>query len=139
MRQALHRFGGAKILLHCQGMLLTYLRDDKPEIPFPALWDLPGGGAEADETPLECVLRETNEEFALTIPHARITYSRAYPGNSGSNLQNWFFAAPILPEEIEGIKFGDEGQYWQMMPINTYLSHPKAIPHMQDRIRDVLA
>jgi 8-oxo-dGTP diphosphatase len=36
-------FGGAKILLHYQGALLTYLRDEKPDIPFRALWDLPGG------------------------------------------------------------------------------------------------
>ncbi|OJI93644.1 8-oxo-dGTP diphosphatase [Planktotalea frisia] len=132
-------FGGAKILLHCQGALLTYLRDEKPDIPFRALWDLPGGGGEADETPLECALRETKEEFALAIPQERIEWSRAYPNTAEQALPNWFFAAPITSDEITRIKFGDEGQYWQMMPIKSYLTHTKAIPHLQCRVRDVLA
>lgn len=45
-------FSGAKIALLCDGQLLTYQRDDKPGIPWPGLWDLPGGGRESDESPL---------------------------------------------------------------------------------------
>jgi len=127
-------FGGAKILLHHQGALLTYLRDDKPDIPFPALWDLPGGGAENDETPIDCALRETFEEFALRIAPSRVTWQRAYENPDNPALPNWFFAAPLKAPEIEQIKFGDEGQHWQMMPIERYLNHPKAIPHLRDAL-----
>ena len=132
-------FGGAKILLHHQGALLTYLRDDKAGIPFPAMWDLPGGGREADETPIHCALRETHEEFALNISPERINWQRAYPNLEHPTLPNWFFAATITHAEIDQIKFGDEGQHWCMMPIETYLSHPNAIPHLQARVRDALA
>ena len=70
---------GAKIILHCDGALITYLRDDKAGIPFPAKWDLPGGGIEGDETPEDCALRETHEEFGLVIAVDRITWGQKYP------------------------------------------------------------
>ena len=132
-------FGGAKILLHHKGVLLTYMRDNKQSIPFSAFWDLPGGGAEKGETPIECALRETFEEFALCIPSSRITWERAYENPSDPNAPNWFFAAPLKATEINAIIFGNEGQHWQMMPIERYLKHPKAIPHLQGRVRDALA
>ena len=64
-------FGGAKIALVQDGLILTYLRDDKPDIRFPGLWDLPGGGREGGETPLACVARELFEEFTCQtyLPH----------------------------------------------------------------------
>lgn len=136
---SLRAFGGAKIMLHCDGALVTYLRDDTPRIRFPALWDLPGGGAEGDETPIACALRETREEFGLTIDPASLSSARSYPCWSGKGLDNWFFAAPIARADIQSIVFGDEGQYWRMMPISRYLEHPKAISHLQNQIRDVLA
>src|SRR5690606_34782771 len=43
-------FSGAKIALVCGGRLVTYQRDAKPSIPWPGLWDLPGGGREGVET-----------------------------------------------------------------------------------------
>ena len=64
-------FGGAKIALLCDDRLLVYQRDDKPGIPWPGLWDLPGGGRENGETPLQCVQRETQEEFGVAIAECR--------------------------------------------------------------------
>lgn len=132
------RFSGAKIILHCGGALVTYLRDDKPGIPFPALWDLPGGGAEGDETPQACALRETYEEFGLTIAPERITWGQSYPSVLHAGMRNWFFAAPVSPEEIAQIKFGDEGQFWQMMAIESFICLPDGIPHLQAQARDFL-
>ena len=51
-------FAGAKVALICGGDVLTYLRDDRPELPFPGCWDLPGGGREGEESAEACVLRE---------------------------------------------------------------------------------
>ena len=36
-------FIGSKVALLCDDKVLTILRDDKPTIPYPNHWDLPGG------------------------------------------------------------------------------------------------
>ena len=53
-------FYGDKLVLIVGDKLAVILRDDKPSIPSPNHWDMPGGGREGCETPLECVLRETH-------------------------------------------------------------------------------
>ena len=37
-------FSGCKIALICDDKLPTILRDDKASIPYPNMWELPGGG-----------------------------------------------------------------------------------------------
>ena len=39
------------------------LRDDKPDIPYPNMWDLPGGHLEQGEGPREGICREMREEL----------------------------------------------------------------------------
>lgn len=130
-------FRGAKIAVIHGDTLLTYLRDDKPEIPFPALWDLPGGGREDDETPLECALRETQEEFGIRIPEDRIVWKKRYSAFNPAGLPFYFFVAH-LPDGFGDVRFGDEGQYWQVMAVADFLDHPEAIPHLKARLRDYL-
>ncbi|HEL0020985.1 TPA: 7,8-dihydro-8-oxoguanine-triphosphatase [Streptococcus equi subsp. zooepidemicus] len=36
-------FSGAKLALISNGKILTILRDAIPTIPYPNMWDLPGG------------------------------------------------------------------------------------------------
>lgn len=42
-------FSGCKIALLCDDTLLTILRDDKENIPWPNMWELPGGGKSVRE------------------------------------------------------------------------------------------
>ncbi|MEU1477153.1 NUDIX domain-containing protein [Streptomyces sp. NPDC005760] len=49
--------------------VVLQLRDDKAHIAWPGHWSLPGGGAEAGETPLETILRELLEETGI-VPDA---------------------------------------------------------------------
>ncbi len=128
-------FTGAKIALLQGAELLVYRRDDKPGLPFPNLWDMPGGGREGDETPEDCVLRETWEEFGLTIAAHRIVWSLSMPSAKRPGHVGWFFVAFITDEEIASIRFGDEGQYWRMMPVEEYLARDDAIPQLQDRLK----
>jgi 8-oxo-dGTP diphosphatase len=132
-------FSGAKISLICQGTLLVYQRDDKPTIPWPGLWDLPGGGREGGETPLECAMRETREEFGLTLNPAWVVWSRVYPGQGQTGLDTWFFVAEVPPGTFAEITFGDEGQRWEITTVDAFLTNPDAIGHLQHRLREFLS
>lgn len=133
-----HRpFHGAKLLLTHRSDLLTYLRDDTPGLPFPGHWDLPGGGREGGESPLDCALRELAEEFGLHLPPDRLT-GREFPSASRPGMVSWLFTGRLTRAQIAAIRFGDEGQDWRMMPVAEYLAHPRAIPDFQNWIRDSL-
>lgn len=121
-------FNGAKLLLTHGDRLLTCLRDDRPDIPFPAHWDLPGGGREGQAAPVQCALRELDEEFGLHLSPQALT-GRAFPSHSAPGLMSWLFAGQISAAQIAAIRFGNEGQGWCMMPVADYLTHPRAIPH----------
>ncbi len=59
---------GTSLIIVNQGeQVLLFLRDDKPDIPYPNRWDLPGGHVETGETPRECICREMREEMGLDI------------------------------------------------------------------------
>ncbi|CAI1739551.1 NUDIX domain [Serratia proteamaculans] len=127
-------FGGAKIALLCGDNVLTYQRDDKADIPWPGCWDLPGGGREDDETPLHCVQRETREEFGLQIDAQQVSHGQRYEGVFPGYPPTWFMLGNITPEQIASIRFGDEGQRWQMMTIDSFIHHPRGISHLQQRL-----
>jgi len=129
-------FAGAKIALILDDRLVAYRRDHKPGIPFPGLWDLPGGGREGDETPIQCALREAEEEFGLRLSPDVVTYVRRYVRDDGQI--SYFLAARISAEEVAAIVFGDEGETWRMMPITEFLFREDAAPRLQVRLADYL-
>ncbi|MBN1928712.1 MAG: NUDIX hydrolase [Chlorobiaceae bacterium] len=65
------RAGTSIIFKNHRNQILLFLRDDKPEIPYPNLWDLPGGHVEADETPEACIVREMLEEIETDVSACR--------------------------------------------------------------------
>jgi 8-oxo-dGTP diphosphatase len=77
----------AQILLFDRdNRLIIYLRDDKPEIPFPNHWDLIGGHVEAGETPEQALVRETREEIGFELLGWR--FFRRYECFSGDVYPN---------------------------------------------------
>ncbi len=129
-------FDGAKIALIHGDELVAYKRDDKPGIPYPGLWDLPGGGREGDETPVECALREVEEEFGIVLDPGAVHWLRRYPR---AGQDGYFLAAEITQTQIEAIVFGDEGERWEMMLIEAFLDHPQAIASLKSRLADYLS
>lgn len=131
-------FGGAKLAAMLGDALLVYRRDDKPDIPFPAMLDLPGGGREGDESPAACVLRELAEEFGLHLPLDRLHYRRAYLLGDGATVSH-FFAAHITEAEVATIQFGDEGQDWALLPAADYIADEDAVPRLREWLQHYLA
>ncbi len=132
-------FSGAKIALICGSKVVTYLRDNKPSISFPDHWDLAGGGREGNETPEQCALRETEEEFDLKLNIGRIVWRRRYQNVSEPSEHAYFMVAHISKAEVSTIRFGNEGQFWQLMNIQRFLKHPKAVPQLQSRLAHYLS
>ena len=77
-------FHGAKLAIFVGRRLLTLLRDDNPDIPFPAHWDMIGGGREGRETPEECVLRECLEETGVALDPAALVWGKRYEISVGN-------------------------------------------------------
>ena len=131
-------FSGCKIALICDDKLLTILRDDISTIPYPNMWELPGGGREDEETPFECVQREVFEELGLKLEEADILWVKDYQGMLDPDKTSIFMVGTITQEDFASIAFGDEGQAYQMMDVSQFLSDDKVIPQLQSRLSDYL-
>jgi len=59
--------GTSIIFFNRRHEVLLVLRDDKPSIACPNMWDLPGGHVESGETPAECIVREMLEEIEVSV------------------------------------------------------------------------
>jgi 8-oxo-dGTP diphosphatase len=129
-------FDGAKLALWLGERLAVILRDDRPGLPFPGFWDLPGGGREGGEGPLDCALRECREELGIVVSPAAVSWRRRYPDPDGA--VKWFFVAHLSAERAEEIVLGDEGQRWSLMTAEEYIARRDAVPAFQARLRDYL-
>lgn len=131
-------YTGCKIALICDGRILTILRDDKPTIPWPNTWELPGGGREGDESPFECVAREVFEELGLHLTEDNLLWSKVYPSMLYEGRQSVFMVGQLNREQFDNITFGDEGQGFKLMSIEEFLNSKQAVPQLQGRLRDYL-
>ena len=105
--------GAAAFIVNKQGMVLlvrhTYGRLN---------WELPGGGAETNESPVETALREVREETGLAVVARHITSCYYDSGNDSLHFVFW-----CEPEDALAIPEPDraeisECQFWSpdMLP-----------------------
>jgi 8-oxo-dGTP diphosphatase len=90
------------LLFDRDNRLLIYLRDNKPEIPFPDHWDFFGGHVEEGETPEQAMVREVKEELGVDLE--QWTFFQRYvctAGDAYPNVKHLYWAKiHKLPEEL---------------------------------------
>ena len=108
----------AIILENDKGEILLYLRDNKPDIPFPNHWDLIGGHVEEGETPEEALLREVKEELDINLTD--YTFYKKYECLTGDAYENikYIYSGKInLPIEEVTLLEGVRPQYFSKSEI----------------------
>ena len=131
-------FQGCKIALFYGDRILTILRDDKTTIPWPNMWELPGGGREGDESPFECAAREVYEELGIHLTEDCLLWSKVYSSMLYEGRQSVFMVGQLSQDQFDSIVFGDEGQAYKLMNIEEFLTSSKVVPQLQGRLRDYL-
>ena len=135
MRTSGEHFHGAKAALFLGYRLVTILRDDDPGIPYPNLWDFPGGGREGEETPFETLAREVEEEISLTLQPEHILWRSFFPGHGIAGSRVAFFVARMPAECAARIVLGDEGQEVALMTPRAFFARKDIVPSYRDRMR----
>lgn len=103
----------AIILENDKGEFLLYLRDNKPDIPFPDHWDLIGGHVEEGEKPEEALVREVKEELDIDIKD--YSFYKKYVCLTGDAYENtkYIYTGKInLPIEEVSLLEGVRPQYF---------------------------
>lgn len=126
-------FAGTKGLVFIGDKVLVYRRDQKAP-RYPLHLDVPGGGAEPNETPFDTFRREVKEEFDLDISPDQIVYSRRYQGK----INGWYAVAMLPQEAQQEIIFGNEGLGYSLMTLNEFLERDDAWPAYQERAIDYI-
>ncbi|MEK7608447.1 MAG: NUDIX domain-containing protein [Patescibacteria group bacterium] len=104
------------IIQNDDNKILLLLRDNKPNIPYPSRWYIPGGVVEAGETPQEAITREMKEEMELKIPN--ILFFRTY--DWPEKIEHMYYAkmnldaAHIQLHEGQKIQYFDESTIEKM-------------------------
>lgn len=126
---------GAKGALLLGDRLLVTLRDDIPGIPFPGCWDFVGGGREGRESPRETLMRETQEEVGLDLGRAEWLWESPFPAMVDPSRTSWFFVLGMAADAARNVAMRQEGQGWLLIPPRRFLTLPRAVPALQDRLR----
>jgi len=97
------------LLFDSEGQLLIYLRDDKPDIPYPNHWDLFGGHVEKGETPEIALVREVQEELGIELTgYTKFKTYHCLEGDAQPNIKT-VYSAHISQRAAELTLY--EGQY----------------------------
>jgi len=108
----------AIILENDKREFLLYLRDNKPDIPFPDHWDLIGGHIEEGETPEEALIREVKEELDIDLKD--YTFYKRYDcltGDAYENIKYIYYGKINLPIEEITLMEGVRPQYFSRAEI----------------------
>ena len=91
--------GAGIIFLNSNNEVLLLLRDNNQSIPYPSMWDIPGGKVEKNEIPEETVKREMKEEMEISD----LGEIKLFNIFTSENLTDYIFwkRFDIIPEDIK--------------------------------------
>ena len=105
-------------IIICGNKILLFRRDNKPDIPNPDTWTLPGGGVDDGETPEEAIKRELVEEVSKTPERLEFLFKR----KKEDGKINYMYGAFINKGEAHKYKLGNyEGQDVAFFTLNEAL------------------
>lgn len=101
--EALRRETASALLIDTTGRWLLQQRDDIPGILYPGMVGLFGGHREANETFLDCVVREVHEEVSYFVPPEQFEYLTERhgvdPAVEGGTIYGHVFVARDIPSD----------------------------------------
>ena len=123
------RAGAGAVIVNDQGLVLVLER-----INIPHAWQLPQGGIEKMEEPIETIFREVTEETG--IDRSSLEFLDSYPEplvyelpidarsekTGRGQVQYWFLFKFNGSDDSINVKDGGEFQAWQWMPFQQLLS-----------------
>lgn len=107
--------GATVIVQRPDGTILMQLRDDGngSAIPYPNMWNIPGGAVELKEQPLEAAIREIAEEFEITLDPGSCTEIFCY-SHEHAAIDHIF----LCPTPDNTIPTLHEGAAWRWMTLS---------------------
>lgn len=124
--------GAGVFILDRQGNVLLFQRTK-----FPFLLTIPAGHRDAGEDPLDCALRETEEETGITLQaeDVKLIFDAPIYGDScvgGADIHHWHaYQAVVDPTHIKAAIAADEGSDWQWHPIASLTKENTTFPVLQ--------
>ena len=82
--------------------------------------------------------REVYEELGIHLTEDCLIWSKVYPSMLFEDKQSVFLVGKLTQDQFEQIVFGDEGQGYQLMNVEEFLSSSQVVPQLQDRVRNYL-
>lgn len=131
----------AAIVVNAEGQLMAFERSD-----FPGQWQLPQGGIDGDESPVEAAWRELEEETGLGMEQVDLVdefpewTAYTYPSGVRKNgrlgqAQRWF-TFRVKDDDIEPTPDGVEFTAWKWVTRTWMVEH--AVDFRQTSYRRVL-
>ena len=82
--------------------------------------------------------REVYEELGIHLTEDYLLWSKVYPSMLFADKQSVFLVGQLTQNQFDNITFGDEGQGYQLMNVEEFLSSSQVVPQLQDRVRDYM-